>query len=134
LGLNSAISSLFPSSVPPHIRRVTCSTTCPCLLDADWWLQPGDRCLFQQTFVKASDNSTRLPQLERELRDAVWVRCLKAAFEGAVNDKVVLDLYSGLGIRALLAARAGARAVYAVTTERIPAPRPRSAASASAAL
>ena len=30
------ISPAFASSVPPHTRRVACSTRCPCSSDADW--------------------------------------------------------------------------------------------------
>ena len=55
LGLNWTISilGLFPSSMPPHLRRVTCSTACSHPLDADWRVQsdtvPNSRLQVQST-------------------------------------------------------------------------------------
>ena len=49
------------------------------------------------------------------LRDAVWARTVQKAINAdVVRGKIVLDVYAGLGFRSLLAARCGAKHVYAV--------------------
>lgn len=57
----------------------------------------------------------RLRPHREQLEDPQWARCWEEALTpDELKGKVVLDLHSGVGYRTLLAARAGAAAVYAV--------------------
>jgi len=63
----------------------------------------------------ALDPGARLGPHADALRDSGWVRAMAAAITpDSVHGKVVLDLHAGLGFRSLLAARMGAKAVFAV--------------------
>lgn len=61
------------------------------------------------------DRWLRLENHRAELEDREWEACWKSAIATAdIRGKVVLDVHAGLGHRSLLAAAAGAAAVYAV--------------------
>lgn len=48
------------------------------------------------------------------LRDLGWLLGYRSAIERAARDKIVVDITPGLGLLAVIAARAGARRVYAI--------------------
>eukprot|EP00038_Savillea_parva_P002762 m.117529 g.117529 ORF g.117529 m.117529 type:complete len:397 (-) comp10944_c0_seq3:1881-3071(-) len=63
----------------------------------------------------AMDRWLRLAPYRKILDDATWCRAWQEVIaSGGLAGKVVLDLHAGVGYRSLLAARAGAAAVYAV--------------------
>eukprot|EP00040_Diaphanoeca_grandis_P007230 m.40117 g.40117 ORF g.40117 m.40117 type:complete len:347 (-) comp18394_c0_seq1:29-1069(-) len=68
----------------------------------------------------AEDPFARLSPHFQELNDSVYIESYTRAIQTCgIKNKVVIDVYSGLGFRALLAAKCGAARVFALEPSRI---------------
>ena len=61
-------------SAPPTTRRVTCSAWCPCLSDADWWLQSKPNARFAASGTRITGSRGSGSGCKTRSRPAPFVR------------------------------------------------------------